>query len=237
MSRRTQRTPHGDSDAVRLQELLRADAAAVIDDDLDDDISDENVQPTDVPKVSTSHGRSQVYSIRVPVEKLEQLRVLARTKGVAPTAMLREWVLAQLDAETGNEAEAAGSELARSVGLHTSGSRQTDAVQRLEAAVATLAGVVAQLATALASSGEAALTSRVLWPPVASVQAMMAWGATRGRSGPARSDHDIIATQQHIFRGLAALRSTVENASGLPGLSDIDLDLLYRASDEELLNP
>lgn len=42
---------------------------------------------------------SQIYSIRLPVSAIEQLRSLAITEGKAPTALLREWVLERLDME------------------------------------------------------------------------------------------------------------------------------------------
>ena len=42
-----------------------------------------------------------VYSIRIPVERIEELRQLAAERGVAPTALIRTWVLAQLDAARG----------------------------------------------------------------------------------------------------------------------------------------
>lgn len=43
---------------------------------------------------------SQVYSVRIPVDRLEQLRRLAEERGVRPTALLRQFVLDRLDAET-----------------------------------------------------------------------------------------------------------------------------------------
>jgi hypothetical protein len=43
---------------------------------------------------------SQVYSVRVPVERLEQLRRLAEQRGVAPTALMRQFVLERLDQES-----------------------------------------------------------------------------------------------------------------------------------------
>lgn len=42
---------------------------------------------------------SQVYSLRIPVERLEQLRQLADLRDEAPTAMMRRWVLERLDRE------------------------------------------------------------------------------------------------------------------------------------------
>lgn len=51
-----------------------------------------------------AHGRagdaSQVYSVRIPVERLEQLRRLAEDRRVRPTALLRQFVLERLDQET-----------------------------------------------------------------------------------------------------------------------------------------
>ncbi|MDP8928576.1 MAG: hypothetical protein M3O70_08395 [Actinomycetota bacterium] len=42
---------------------------------------------------------SQVYSLRIPVERLEQLRQLAAARDEAPTTMMRRWVLERLDRE------------------------------------------------------------------------------------------------------------------------------------------
>jgi hypothetical protein len=44
---------------------------------------------------------SQVYSIRIPVARLEQLRRLAESRGMTPTALARLWVLQRLDQEFG----------------------------------------------------------------------------------------------------------------------------------------
>jgi hypothetical protein len=42
---------------------------------------------------------SQVYSIRIPVSRLEGIRSLAAKRGVLPTSMLRSWILERLDHE------------------------------------------------------------------------------------------------------------------------------------------
>lgn len=47
---------------------------------------------------------SQVYSVRIPVERLEQLRAFAAKLGSRPTALMRQWVLERLDQETGTRA-------------------------------------------------------------------------------------------------------------------------------------
>lgn len=39
---------------------------------------------------------SQVYSVRIPVAQIEQLRAAADHRGVAPTALLREWLIERL---------------------------------------------------------------------------------------------------------------------------------------------
>lgn len=39
-----------------------------------------------------------VYSVRIPVDWIEELRQLAADRDVQPTALIRTWVLAQLDA-------------------------------------------------------------------------------------------------------------------------------------------
>lgn len=59
--------------------------------------------PNDVPNTASPEvHRQQVYSIRVPVDRLEQVRVLAKGRGVKPTIMLRGWILERLDIETAN---------------------------------------------------------------------------------------------------------------------------------------
>lgn len=42
---------------------------------------------------------SQVYSIRIPVSRLDRIRQLAAQYGMPPTAMLRHWILERLDQE------------------------------------------------------------------------------------------------------------------------------------------
>lgn len=40
---------------------------------------------------------SQVYSIRIPASRLAQVRRHARQQGTSPSAMLRQWILDQLE--------------------------------------------------------------------------------------------------------------------------------------------
>src|SRR5260221_13621819 len=41
---------------------------------------------------------AQVYSVRIAVGRLEQLRTRALKEGVAPSALIRQWVIERLDA-------------------------------------------------------------------------------------------------------------------------------------------
>jgi hypothetical protein len=47
---------------------------------------------------------AQVYSLRVPVNRLGQLRRLTAEKHMTPSALMRSWVLKQLDAAASAEA-------------------------------------------------------------------------------------------------------------------------------------
>lgn len=40
---------------------------------------------------------AQVYAVRIPVSRLEELRALAEELGEPPTALIRQWVLERLD--------------------------------------------------------------------------------------------------------------------------------------------
>ena len=83
------------SDAVDVpdKELLDRIAAAVEDAEA---TSDEELEWTRHREPATSP--TAVYSVRIPVNRIEELRQLAAERGVQPTALIRVWVLAQLDA-------------------------------------------------------------------------------------------------------------------------------------------
>lgn len=57
---------------------------------------DEDVEEAAV-RLPPPHRPSQVYSIRIPVERIEQLRLMAVDQGTTPTALIREWVIERLD--------------------------------------------------------------------------------------------------------------------------------------------
>jgi len=46
----------------------------------------------------TSTGRSVVYGLRLPAERIEQVQRLAAARGIEPSALVRQWIIAQIDA-------------------------------------------------------------------------------------------------------------------------------------------
>jgi hypothetical protein len=62
------------------------------------EVEDESID-TDVPfgRMAPPQNPSQVYSVRIPVDRLEELRRVAARRGVPPSTLLREWVLERLD--------------------------------------------------------------------------------------------------------------------------------------------
>lgn len=46
---------------------------------------------------------SQVYSVRLPVSRLEELRTLAAREGKQPSSMIRDWILQRLEVELSQE--------------------------------------------------------------------------------------------------------------------------------------
>src|SRR6266508_4248518 len=56
---------------------------------------------------------AQVYSLRVPTRRLEELRQLAVAEGVEPSVLMRRWVLERLDEEMVRRGEATPPELLR----------------------------------------------------------------------------------------------------------------------------
>ena len=67
--------------------------------------AEESEQQDDQPTPLVRRTRpprepAQVYSVRMPVDRIDQLRQIAERAGVSPTALMREWVLERLDNET-----------------------------------------------------------------------------------------------------------------------------------------
>jgi hypothetical protein len=63
----------------------------------------EEHRDDDVPMVRSrrpAQEPSQVYSLRIPVERLEELRQLAAARHLTPSALMRSWVLERLELES-----------------------------------------------------------------------------------------------------------------------------------------
>jgi hypothetical protein len=59
---------------------------------------DEDVEANTV-RIEPPRSPSQVYSIRIPVERIDQLRLMAANRDTTPTALIRNWVIERLDEE------------------------------------------------------------------------------------------------------------------------------------------
>jgi hypothetical protein len=76
--------------------ILREEAAvAEAEEDSDDDVWVRSRRPPKAP--------SMVYSVRIPVSRVEELRRVAAAAGMEPSAMVRHWVLERLDSELSEE--------------------------------------------------------------------------------------------------------------------------------------
>lgn len=74
-----------------IRDLLDAEGAAA-----------EDMPDADIPMVrnrTSAKDPSQVYSLRLPVERIAEVRQLANEQHLAPTAMMRRWILERLDGE------------------------------------------------------------------------------------------------------------------------------------------
>lgn len=58
----------------------------------------EATRDADLPCQRRRPGRSAVYGLRLPDERIDQLRQLAQARGVEPSVLVRQWVIEHLDA-------------------------------------------------------------------------------------------------------------------------------------------
>jgi hypothetical protein len=68
------------------------------------EVAEQEEEHRDEPKLRVKSARlpkdpAQVYAIRIPTSRLEDVRRLAVDRHEAPSAMLRAWVLERLDLE------------------------------------------------------------------------------------------------------------------------------------------
>lgn len=58
----------------------------------------EATRDAELPYRRRKGGTHPVYGLRLPAERIEQLRRIAEARGVEPSALARQWVINQLDA-------------------------------------------------------------------------------------------------------------------------------------------
>jgi hypothetical protein len=68
---------------------------------------------------STAGTTSQVYTLRMPAERLTELRAVAEQSGEQPSTLMRRWVLERLDAERAHQPDLADVQRALTAALHT----------------------------------------------------------------------------------------------------------------------
>lgn len=84
----------------RSPDNLAADAALARDGDLDSYLA--ALAPDAVPAATELTGRfgsAQVFQLRLPALRIEQLRRIAEERGVSPGALAVDWVIDRLDRE------------------------------------------------------------------------------------------------------------------------------------------
>lgn len=93
----------GHPSVLRMREVHRMNNEANIAELLAEETeASERGRDMDAPYVASrrrSKDPSQVYSVRLPVGRLEDLRQLASKEGVAPSALLRRWAIERIDRE------------------------------------------------------------------------------------------------------------------------------------------
>lgn len=66
-------------------------------------------------KVSRGHGRSQVYSVRLNQDEVEQVEQMAARLGLPASTMVRSWIVERLAADSDTTIEAVVRRLERDV--------------------------------------------------------------------------------------------------------------------------
>lgn len=245
-------------------ELMREDADLAIDDDLDADLAE--VDRSHSRSVRQGRTPSQVYSIRVPVERLEEIRNLAATRGVPPTVMLREWIIEYLDREIASsrasgdvlQSEAVKRPPTREGNVAGPATANDGAASALETATRTLTAVAQKLTDAISVLGAASMTEggqsyavevpepagprpfspdgQHSLPVVASMRFAHSFARHSIAMGGFESQSSRL-THLYVTRGVQVLRATVEDISSHHLLGESDLNDVYSVVDEELSRP
>lgn len=57
----------------------------------------ESTRDAELPYRRRARGTHPVYGLRLPAERIEQLRRIAEARGVEPSVLARQWVIDRLD--------------------------------------------------------------------------------------------------------------------------------------------
>ena len=86
--------------AARPEDDARMDAALAGDGDLDSYLAALSAADAEHPTELTGRfGSAQVFQLRLPALRIEQLRRIADERGVSPGALAVDWVIDRLDRE------------------------------------------------------------------------------------------------------------------------------------------
>ena len=75
--------------------------------------------PGRMHRAHTTGGASHVYTVRMPAERLAELRAVAEEFGEQPSSLMRRWVLERLDTTHAHQPELADVRRTLSDALHT----------------------------------------------------------------------------------------------------------------------
>ncbi len=81
--------------------------------------SHQSEPPGRMQRARNGGGANHVYTVRMPAERLAELRAMAEQSGEQPSALMRRWVLERLDVERAHQPELADVRRTLSAALHT----------------------------------------------------------------------------------------------------------------------
>jgi hypothetical protein len=85
--------------AARPEADARMDAALDGDGDLDSYLAALSVDAEHPTELTGRFGSAQVFQLRLPALRIEQLRRIAQERGVSPGSLAVDWVIDRLDRE------------------------------------------------------------------------------------------------------------------------------------------
>jgi hypothetical protein len=110
--------PRHRAPAVRPEADARIDAALAGDGDLDSYLAALSTADAEHPTELTGRfGSAQVFQLRLPGLRIEQLRRIAAERGVSPGALAVDWVIDRLDREAADASEAEPATAAQPIAI------------------------------------------------------------------------------------------------------------------------